>query len=62
MGNVARQPELAEAGGRNTFLLLHQLRFDLLPTMERQRLRALLQRFGQLLRDHALLSQVLGYL
>jgi hypothetical protein len=39
-----------------------QLLFDLLPTMERQRLRALLQRFGQLLREHALLSQVLGYL
>jgi Transposase DDE domain len=39
-----------------------QLLFDLLPTMERQRLRALLQRFGQLLREHALLSQVRGYL
>jgi Transposase DDE domain len=39
-----------------------QLLFDLLPTMERKRLRALLQRFGQLLREHALLSQVLGYL
>jgi hypothetical protein len=36
--------------------------FDLIPTMERQRLRTLLQRFGQLLREHALLSQVLGYL
>jgi hypothetical protein len=36
--------------------------FDLIPTMERKRLRALLQRFGQLLREHALLSQVLGYL
>jgi hypothetical protein len=39
-----------------------QLLFDLIPTMERTRLRALLQRFGQLLREHALLSQVLGYL
>ena len=39
-----------------------QLLFDLIPTMERKRLRALLQRFGQLLREHALLSQVLGYL
>jgi hypothetical protein len=39
-----------------------QLLFDLIPTMERQRLRTLLQRFGQLLREHALLSQVLGYL
>jgi hypothetical protein len=39
-----------------------QMRFDLIPTMERQRLRTLLQRFGQLLREHALLSQVLGYL
>jgi hypothetical protein len=36
--------------------------FDLIPTMERQRLRTLLQRFGQLLREHALLSQILGYL
>jgi len=36
--------------------------FDLIPTMEQQRLRTLLQRFGQLLREHALLSQVLGYL
>jgi hypothetical protein len=39
-----------------------QLLFALIPTMERQRLRTLLQRFGQLLREHALLSQVLGYL
>jgi hypothetical protein len=39
-----------------------QLLFDLIPPMARKRLRALLQRFGQLLRDHALLSQVLGYL
>jgi hypothetical protein len=39
-----------------------QMLFDLIPTMERQRLRTLLQRFGQLLREHALLSQVLGYL
>ena len=39
-----------------------QMRFDLIPTMERQRLRPLLQRFGQLLREHALLSQILGYL
>jgi DDE family transposase len=36
--------------------------FDLIPTMEQQRLRTLLQRFGQLLREHALLSHVLGYL
>jgi hypothetical protein len=36
--------------------------FDLIPTMERQRLRPLLQRFGQVLREHALLSQILGYL
>jgi hypothetical protein len=36
--------------------------FDLIPTMERQRRRTLLQRFGQLLREHALLSQILGYL
>ena len=39
-----------------------QMLFDLIPTMERKRLRTLLQRFGQLLRAHALLSQVLGYL
>jgi hypothetical protein len=39
-----------------------QMLFDLIPTMERQRLRILLQRFGQLLREHALLSQILGYL
>ncbi len=39
-----------------------QMLFDLIPTMERQRLRTLLQRFGQLLREHVLLSQVLGYL
>jgi Transposase DDE domain len=39
-----------------------QMLFDLIPTMERKRLRTLLQRFGQLLREHALLSQVLGYL
>jgi hypothetical protein len=36
--------------------------FDLIPTMDQQRLRILLQRFGQLLREHTLLSQVLGYL
>jgi ABC-2 type transport system permease protein len=35
MRNVARQPELAEAGGRNA-LFLHQLRFDLL-SMRRNR-------------------------
>ena len=39
-----------------------QMLFDLIPTMERQRLRTLLQRFGQLLREHALLSHILGYL
>jgi Transposase DDE domain len=39
-----------------------QMLFDLIPTMEQGRLRMLLQRFGQLLREHALLSQVLGYL
>jgi Transposase DDE domain len=39
-----------------------QMLFDLIPTMERKRLRTLLQRFGQLLREHVLLSQVLGYL
>ncbi len=39
-----------------------QMLFDLIPTMERQRLRTLLQRFGQLLREHALLSPILGYL
>jgi hypothetical protein len=39
-----------------------QMLFDLIPTMERQRLRTLLQRFGQWLREHALLSHVLGYL
>jgi hypothetical protein len=39
-----------------------QMLFDLIPTMEPRRLRTLLQRFGQLLRAHALLSQVLGYL
>jgi hypothetical protein len=36
--------------------------FDLIPTMGQPRLRMLLQRFGQLLREHALLSQALGYL
>jgi hypothetical protein len=36
--------------------------FDLIPTLERQRLRTLLQRCGQWLREHALLSQILGYL
>jgi hypothetical protein len=39
-----------------------QMLFDLIPTMHQTRLRTLLQRFGQLLREHALLSQVLGYL
>jgi hypothetical protein len=39
-----------------------QMLFDLIPTMEQKRLRTLLQRFGQLLREHAILSQVLGYL
>jgi hypothetical protein len=39
-----------------------QLLFDLISTMDPQRLRILLQRFGQLLREHTLLSQVLGYL
>ena len=39
-----------------------QMLFELIPTMERERLRPLLQRFGQLLREHALLSQILGYL
>jgi hypothetical protein len=39
-----------------------QMLFDLIPTMEQKRLRTLLQRFGQLLHEHALLSQVLGYL
>jgi hypothetical protein len=39
-----------------------QLLFDLIATMDQQRLRILLQRFGQLLREHTLLSQVLGYL
>lgn len=36
--------------------------FDLIPTMGQPRRRMLLQRFGQLLREHALLSRVLGYL
>ena len=39
-----------------------QMLFDLISTMDQQRLRILLQRFGQLLREHTLLSQVLGYL
>jgi hypothetical protein len=39
-----------------------QMLFALIPTMPQKRLRTLLQRFGQLLREHALLSQVLGYL
>ena len=39
-----------------------QMLFELIPTMEEKRLRALMQRFGQLLRDHVLLSQVLGCL
>jgi hypothetical protein len=39
-----------------------QILFDLIPTMHQTRLRTLLQRFGQLLREHVLLSQVLGYL
>jgi hypothetical protein len=39
-----------------------QMLFDLISTMDPQRLRILLQRFGQLLREHTLLSQVLGYL
>jgi hypothetical protein len=38
------------------------MRFELIPTMEQKRLRTLLQRFGQLRHEHALLSQVLGYL
>jgi hypothetical protein len=37
-----------------------QMRFGLIPTMDQPRLRILLQRFGQLLRAHTLLSQVLG--
>jgi hypothetical protein len=39
-----------------------QMLCDLIPTMHQTRLRTLLQRFGQLLREHVLLSQVLGYL
>ena len=39
-----------------------QMLFDLVPTMERTQLRTLLQPFGQLLREHTLLSQVFGYL
>jgi hypothetical protein len=39
-----------------------QMLFDLIPNIDKGRLRKLLTRFGQLLREHALLSQVLGYL
>jgi hypothetical protein len=39
-----------------------QMLFDLIPTMEQPRLRTLLPRFGQLRRQHILLSQVLGCL
>lgn len=39
-----------------------QMLFDLIPKMQPARLRALLQRFGQLLQQHALLSQLIGYL
>jgi hypothetical protein len=39
-----------------------QMLFDLIPTMDRKRLRTLLQRFGPWLREHSLLSQILGYL
>jgi hypothetical protein len=39
-----------------------QMLFDLIPNMETNRLRNLLVRFDQLLRQHALLSQALGYL
>ena len=39
-----------------------QMLFDLVPNMETNRLRHLLVRFDQLLRQHALLSQALGYL
>jgi hypothetical protein len=38
-----------------------QMRFDLIPTMKRQRLRTLLQRFGPWLPEHVLLSHVMGY-
>lgn len=39
-----------------------QLLFELIPNMDETRLRSLMQRFGQLLREHAVLSQLLGYL
>lgn len=39
-----------------------QMLFDLIPKMADTRLLHLLERFGQLLREHALLSQILGYL
>lgn len=39
-----------------------QMLFDLIPKMADTRLLSLLERFGQLLREHALLSQLFGYL
>ena len=48
--------------GQDSLFRQGQMLFDLLPTMDKGRLRKLLTRFDQLLREHALLSQVLGYL
>ena len=52
----------ASRPGQSSLFRQGQMLFELIPTMEEKRLRALMQRFGQLLRDHVLLSQVLGCL
>ena len=52
----------ASRPGQYSLFRQGQMLFELIPTMEEKRLRTLMQRFGQLLRDHVLLSQVLGCL
>jgi hypothetical protein len=52
----------ASRPGQYSLFRQGQRLFELIPTMEEKRLRALMQRFGQWLRDHVLLSQILGCL
>src|SRR5918999_541425 len=52
----------ASRPGQYSLFRQGQMLFELLPTMDEKRLRALMQRFGQLLQEHVLLSHVLGCL
>jgi hypothetical protein len=52
----------ASKPGQYSLFRQGQMLFELIPNMEEKRLHALMERFGQLLRNHALLSQVIGYL